>query len=150
MNIKMELPTEEQAARFSEQYDKTVEETLAKLLLQAPMVRADIIIAERQASLSSPVRVAALLYVKAALEGDAEVECFDYPTAQNLRHVLAKAESYEGDWFHSRVTLRYSGGWSPLEQEVAELDEESGVFVEFHYPDTPAFHDCFSGTSGGE
>lgn len=147
MNTKIELPTNEQAERFSEQFEQAVWEAMADLLERQPKMRADLILRDLGiATLSSPVRVAVMQYVKSAVEADPLVTSFDQPSVEDLRHIIAKAEHYGGDWYHSRVTLRYSGSWTPLEQEVSELDEESGVFVEFHYPDTPAFHECFSGT----
>lgn len=133
MTDEMQMPSPEEAEQLSEAFDRVVAKTLHELAGRSTHERLELIMRERAEGLSSPVRAGATVYVAHAVENDPKVAKYDHPTDDDLRTVLAKAETYTGQWYHSRVVLSFHGTWSPLEQEVAELDEDSGVFVVFDY-----------------
>jgi hypothetical protein len=134
MSDKIEYPTEDEAQQFSEEFDRIVENTLFELRESGYKVRTDIIMKERNEGESSAVRVGATLYVAKAVESDPEIQLYENPTDAELEEILLKAADYTGTWYHSRVVLTYTGEWTPLQVKVAELDEESGVFLSLHYP----------------
>jgi hypothetical protein len=136
MNDTMQFPTTEEADRISAEFDVIVQHTFDELTRNGVRVRTDVVLRSRNEGLSSPVRVGASLFVSRAIQSDPDVVEYDDPSEAQLREILARAERYTGDWYHSKVTLHYTGHWTPLQTEVAELDEESGVFVIFDY-DSP-------------
>lgn len=133
MTQEIQLPTAEEAEQLSERFDRVACTTLHELAGRCTHERLELIMQGRAEGLSSPVRVGATVYVRKAVEDDPWVTKYDEPTDADLHEVLAKAESYDGQWYHSRVILNFYGSWTPLEREVAELDEESGVFIVFNY-----------------
>jgi hypothetical protein len=140
MSDKIEFPTEDEAQRFSEEFDRIVESTLSELLEHGDKKRTDIIMQERNEGESSAVRVGATIYVAKAVESDPEVKFYENPTDAELEAILLKAASYTGTWYHSRVVLTFTGEWTALQAMVADLDEESGVFLSLHYPTGKAYY----------
>lgn len=136
MSQTIHYPTAGEAERLSAEFDRIVQETFDELTGAGVKVRTDVIMRARDEGLSSPVRVGASLYVAHTVHDDPEIAVYDNPDDEQLREILAKAAAYSGDWFHSKVLLRFSGQWSALQTEVAELDEDSGVFLMFDYPET--------------
>ena len=127
------LPSSKDAEAYSEEFDNIAGATLHELVEAQTHLRTELIMQDRDEGLSSPVRLGATLYVAHAVDADPEIAKYDDPTDEELQQVLDRAASYDGDWYHSRVTLNYTGSWSPLQEQIAELDEESGVFIVFNY-----------------
>ena len=134
MSDTIDYPTSDEAQRFSEEFDNIVTETLSELNTNGVRLRTDIIMSERNEGESSPVRLGATLYVSKAVNNDPDIKHYENPTEDELLEILNKSENYTGTWYHSKVTLYFRGKWTPLQAKVAELDEESGVFLQFHYP----------------
>lgn len=134
MSDNVEFPTEDEAQRFSDEFDQIVENTLFELRESGHKVRTDVIMKDRNEGESSAVRVGATLYVAKAVESDPEIRLYENPSDAELEEVLLKAADYTGTWYHSHVVLTFTGDWTPLQAKVAELDEESGVFLSVHYP----------------
>jgi hypothetical protein len=134
MSDIIEFPTDDDAERFSAEFDRIVENTLFELRESGQKVRTDIIMKERNEGESSAVRVGATLYVAKAVQSDPDIRLYENPTDAELEEVLLKAADYSGTWYHSHVVFTSTGDWSPLQKRVAELDEESGVFLSIHYP----------------
>lgn len=133
MTNEIQLPSAEEAEQLSERFDRVACTTLHELAGSRKHERLELLMQSRAEGLSSPVRAGATVYVRKAVEDDPTVTKYDDPTDADLREVLAKAESYDGRWYHSRVVLNFYGSWTPLQREVADLDEESGVFIVFNY-----------------
>lgn len=134
MSENIEFPTEDDAQRFSDEFDRIVENTLSELRESGHKVRMDIIMKERNEGESSAVRVGATLYVAKAVQSDPDIQLYENPSDAELEEILLKAASYTGTWYHSHVVFTFMGEWTPLQAKVAELDEESGVFLSLHYP----------------
>jgi hypothetical protein len=73
--------------------------------------------------------------VAKAVQSDPDIRLYENPTEAELEEILLKAASYTGTWYHSHVVFTSTGDWSVLQKRVAELDEESGVFLSIHYPE---------------
>lgn len=134
MSDDIQYPTADEAEQFSDEFDKIVDNTLAELNQSADRVRTDIIMSNRDEGESSPVRLGATLFVSQAVAADPEIKQYENPTDEQMHEILDRAANYTGTWYHSKVTLYSTGKWTPLQAKVAELDEESGVFLMFHYP----------------
>lgn len=134
MSDIVEFPTDDEAERFSEEFDRIVDNTLSELWENGDKKRMDVIMKERNEGESSAVRVGATIYVARAVETDPDVKLYENPSDAELEEVLLKAADYTGTWYHSRVVLTYSGEWSALQAKVAGLDDESGVFLCLQYP----------------
>lgn len=134
MSDTIEFPTDDDAERFSTEFDRIVENTLFELRESGQKVRTDVIMKERNEGESSAVRVGATLYVAKAVQSDPDIQLYENPTDEELEEILLKAASYTGTWYHSHVVFTATGEWSALQSKVADLDEESGVFLSVHYP----------------
>lgn len=133
MNSELRLPSEKEASELSDRFDRKVCSTLQELVERQAHERFETLMEASGEGLSSPVRVGAEVYIAHAVEDDPKVAKYDNPSDLELLEVLNRAAKYTGDWYHSRVVLKFYGSWSPLQRAVAELEEESGVFVIFDY-----------------
>ena len=134
MSDRIEFPTEDEAQRFSDEFDRIVEDTLSELRESGSKVRTDVIMKDRNEGESSAVSLGATLYVAKAVQSDPDIQLYENPSDAELEEILLKAADYTGTWYHSHVVFTFTGEWTPLQARVAELDEDSGVFLTMHYP----------------
>lgn len=134
MSDMIEFPTDDDAERFSDEFDRIVENTLFELRESGQKVRTDVIMRERDEGESSAVRVGASLYVAKAVQSDPNIRLYENPSDAELEEILSTAADYTGTWYHSHVVFTSSGEWSDLQKRVADLGEESGVFLSVQYP----------------
>lgn len=135
MSNRIEHPTEDEVQLFSDEFDRIIDNTLFELSENGVKVRADVIMKDRNEGESSAVRVGASLHVSRLIESDPDIIYYDNPTDAELEEILARAANYTGSWYHSYVVLTLSGEWSSLQCKVAELDDESGIFLSIRCPE---------------
>lgn len=92
----------------------------------------------------SPEEIQALLDEHRAVEADSSITVYVHPTVEEMQHVIKTAESYTGEWYHSKVILTpdvYTGQQKELSERIKAFDEEKGIYLLFEYeidPETSA------------
>jgi hypothetical protein len=113
-----------------DEFDRVVVDTFQRLKASDRKVRPDVLGLDDE---NSPASVGAWLFVADELGTDSDVLTYSNPTEEELRVILVRALEYSGDWYHSRVTLCFTGEWSRLEEAITELPASAGVFLSYSY-----------------
>ena len=83
----------------------------------------------------SPEEVAGILKELNAVLTDSTIVVYDEPTVAELEFIIAVAEDYSGDWYHSRVSLKeynfVSVRHSFLRDKLLVLAAAHGIFISF-------------------
>lgn len=122
---------ESQKPGFYEARAESINDAYAELKELGVVARAEIL--SEGAEKGSSEDVGATLYELRTVESDSNVARYDDPSDEELLEVLAKAEAYEGDWFHSYVRMTCVGGWTPLQQRVKDLPSSAGVYRSYSF-----------------
>jgi hypothetical protein len=122
---------ESQKPGFYEARDKSITDAYAELKERGVVARAEIL--SEGSEPGSSEDVGATLYELRTVVGDSSVQRYDDPSDEELLEVLAKAEAYDGDWFHSYVKMTSVGGWTPLQQRVKDLPSSAGVYRTYSF-----------------
>jgi hypothetical protein len=83
--------------------------------------------------------VGAIIFEREAVMADTNIKHYENPSDDELLEILAKAETYEGDWYHSYVSMTSDGGWTPLQQRVVDLPDTAGVYRIYSYTEFDDF-----------
>lgn len=121
---------------FYEARAKSIADAYAELKELGVVARAEIL--SKGAKKGSSEDVGATLYELRTVESDSNVQRYDDPSDEELLEVLAKAESYVGEWFHSSVRMTCVGDWTPWQKRVRELPSSAGVYRSYSFSE-PAF-----------
>lgn len=116
---------------FYEGRAKSINDAYAELKERGVVARAEIL--SEGAEEGSAEDVGATLYEMRTVDSDSDVQRYVDPSDEELLEVLAKAESYDGDWFHSNVLMTSVGGWTPLQQRVKDLPSSAGVYRSYSF-----------------
>ncbi len=70
-----------------------------------------------------------------AVREDVSIRVYVNPSAEDLVEVIAAAEVYVGEWYHSRVVLpdEFKDVDVALKQRVLDLGAEAGIVIEFSF-----------------
>jgi ribosomal protein S6 len=88
----------------------------------------------------TPEEIRAILDEHIAVESDETIAVYTYPTVEEMQNIVAVAESYTGEWYHSKVTLtpdNYSGLQKELSDKIKYFEEDKGIYVLYQYDIDP-------------
>ena len=71
------------------------------------------------------------------VQNDESVTKYEFPTVEEMLHIIETAEAYTGEWYHSEVTLsgdtKVSEEHTALKDRIVELGKDAGIFLYHQY-----------------
>lgn len=125
------MKSEADLAAYVEQRSQDISAAAASFRERGLVARADIL--AEGAEPGSAEDVGSILFEHQAVMADEGITRYENPTEAELMKVLALAEVYDGNWYHSYVSMVSNDGWTPLQQRVVNLPNSAGVFRLYSY-----------------
>ena len=70
-----------------------------------------------------------------AVRNDDNIISYEYPSVENMKKIIATAESYDEEWYHSNVILNeyefVSDEHKNLINRIIELGQDHGIFLSY-------------------
>jgi len=85
----------------------------------------------------SDEEISALSFELTAVGEDENIKRYDKPDVEEMKLIIAEAETYTGDWYHSEVAVDekayISEEHTALRERIVELGADHGIFLFFSF-----------------